>query len=71
MKVKVQSWGNRLGPGSAMEINVEAGALLARPSGDLELDGLLASINPENQHSESDWGEAEGKEAFWIMYRTW
>jgi len=78
VKVKVQAWGNslglripkayatelNLGPGSAMEINVEAGALLARPSRDLELDALLASITPENQHSESDWGEAEGKEAW-------
>ena len=78
MKVKVQTWGNSLGlripkayatelgvhPGSEMEVNLEAGTLLARPAAAIDLNALLAEITPENQHGEWDWGEASGVEAW-------
>lgn len=68
MKVKVQTWGNSLGlripkayatelgvrPGSEMEVNLEAGTLLARPADALNLNALLAEIKAENQHAECD-----------------
>ena len=78
MKVKVQAWGNSLGlripkayaselgvrPGSEMELNVQAGALLARVAETIDLNALLAEITAENQHGEWDWGEASGVEAW-------
>ena len=78
MKVKVQTWGNSLGlripkafasqlgvrPGSEMEINVEAGALHAKPAEDIDLSSLLAGITADNQHHEIDWGEAQGAEVW-------
>jgi antitoxin MazE len=76
MKVKVQTWGNSLGlripkayatelgvhPGSEMEVNLEAGTLLARPAAAIDLNALLAEITAENQHTECDWGTASGVE---------
>jgi antitoxin MazE len=76
MKVKVQTWGNSLGlripkayatelgvhPGSEMEVNLEAGTLLARPAAAIDLNALLAEITAENQHGECDWGAASGVE---------
>ena len=76
VKVKVQAWGNSLGlripkayatelgvgSGSEMEVKVEAGTLLARPAEAIHLEALLAEITPDNQHSETDWGEASGAE---------
>ena len=78
MKVKVQAWGNSLGlripkayaselgvrPGSEMELNVQAGALLARVAETIDLNALLAEITAENKHGECDWGEASGGEAW-------
>ena len=76
MKVKVQTWGNSLGlripkayatelgvhPGSEMEVNLEAGTLLAKPAAAIDLNALLAEITAENQHAECDWGAASGVE---------
>jgi antitoxin MazE len=78
MKVKVQTWGNSLGlripkayatelgvrPGSEMELNLEAGTLLARPAAAVDLNALLAEITAENQHAECGWGAAIGAEAW-------
>jgi antitoxin component of MazEF toxin-antitoxin module len=47
-----------------MELNVQAGALLARPAETIDLNALLAEITAENQHGECDWGEANGLEAW-------
>jgi antitoxin component of MazEF toxin-antitoxin module len=47
-----------------MELNVQAGALLARPAETIDLNALLAEITAENQHAEWDWGEASGVEAW-------
>lgn len=76
MKVKVQAWGNSLGlripkayatelgvvSGSEMDVKVEAGALLARPTEAIQLAALLTEITAENQHSETNWGEPSGAE---------
>lgn len=71
MRDKVQSWGNSLGlripkayaqelqvgPGSTLELSMEAGVLLAKPSAAVELDALLARVNPDNNHHELDWSQ--------------
>lgn len=76
MQVKVQAWGNSLGlripkayaqelqvePGSTLELSMEAGVLVAKPSAAVELDALLARVNPDNTHHELNWGQASGDE---------
>lgn len=76
MQVKVQVWGNSLGlriprayarelqvgPGSTLELSMEAGVLVAKPSAAVELDALLARVNPDNTHHELNWGQASGDE---------
>jgi antitoxin MazE len=78
VKVKVQAWGNSLGlripkayaaelgvgSGSEMEVKVEAGALLAKPADAIRLEVILAAITADNQHTETDWGEVSGVEAW-------
>ena len=73
MRVKVQAWGNSLGlripkayasalgvrAGSEMEVNVEAGALLAELAPPAQLDTLLAQITDE-----IEWGEPSGGETW-------
>ena len=58
MRVKVQAWGNSLGlripkayaaelgvqAGREMEVNIDAGALRAEPTPDIQLDALLNQI---------------------------
>ena len=77
MRVKVQAWGNSLGlripkayaaelgvqAGSEMEANIDAGALRAEPTPDIQLDALLSQITDTNQPGEADWGEPRGGEA--------
>jgi len=78
MKVRVQAWGNSLGlripkayaaelgvgAGSEMEVKVEAGALHARPAKAIRLEALIANITADNQHGETEWGEASGAEVW-------
>ena len=76
MKVKVQPWGNslglripkayaaELGVGSASEMEVEAGALRARPADAIHLEALLAEFTADNQHNETEWGGAIGAEVW-------
>lgn len=78
VKVKVQAWGNSLGlripkayaqelrvePGAMLEVSVEEGALLARPTGDAGLASLLAGVTDSNRHAEVDWGQTSGAEAW-------
>ena len=76
MQVKVQAWGNSLGlrtpkayaqqlhvgPGSTLELSMEAGVLVAKPSAAVELTALLDRVNPNNTHHELDWGQLSGDE---------
>lgn len=77
--MKVSRWGNslavripqplaeqaRLGEGDEVEVSVSDGALIIRRSeSDLEFERLVAAITPENRHAETDWGPAQGNEAW-------
>jgi antitoxin MazE len=78
MKTSIQKWGNslaiRIPRAFAEEIRLNNGAEveLRLKSGRLEvsriipkrynLKSLLAQVNRSNQHRETDWGAAEGKE---------
>ena len=79
MKTQVGKWGNSLAvriPGTyAKELHLEEGVelevtrvdggLLLRPrKHDYTLAELLAQITPENIHGETDWGAAQGGEAW-------
>ena len=80
MKVQVSKWGNSLavriprafaedlgvGQDSSVELTVEDGCLLIRPSvtPKFKLETLLRSVTPENLHGEIDQGQAVGKEAW-------
>ncbi len=47
---------------SAVELAVEAGRIVIKPSESYSLNELLAGINQNNLHSETEWGAAQGKE---------
>ena len=80
MKAQVSKWGNSLavriprafaedlgvGQNSSVELTVEDGCLLIRPSVApiYELETLLRSVTPENRHGEIDQDQAIGKEAW-------
>jgi antitoxin MazE len=80
VKARVQRWGNslavripkafaselRLDPGSAVELAVEDGTLSVRPSPapEYRLDELLAGVTAANRHSEEDFGQPSGGEAW-------
>ena len=78
MRVKVQAWGNSLGlripkayatelgvqAGTEMKVNIDAGALRAEPTPEIQLDGLLSQITDADQPGEADWGEPRGVEAW-------
>jgi antitoxin MazE len=80
MKAQVSKWGNSLavriprafaedlgvGQNSSVELTVEDGCLLIRPSvaPTYELETLLRSATPENLHGEMDQAQAVGKEAW-------
>jgi len=80
MKARVSKWGNSLavriprafaedlgvGRDSSVELTVEDGCLLIRPSVApmYELEALLASVTPKNLHTETDLGSPMGKEAW-------
>lgn len=78
MKQRVKMWGNslslripraiaeelRLQPDSEVELSLEESKLVIRPINDesYDLDQLLSRVTPSNLHSETDWGEAVGRE---------
>ena len=80
MKVQVRKWGNSLAvripkafaadlgvaQDSSVELSVENGCLLIRPSvaPKYALEALLASVAPANLHNEIDLSPAMGKEAW-------
>jgi antitoxin MazE len=78
MKTRVHKWGNSLAiripksfametnikDGSTVDLNVVKGNLVARPLGEEEytLKQLVAKINKDNLHRETDTGDAAGEE---------
>jgi antitoxin MazE len=79
VKTQVGKWGNSLAvriPGTyAKELGLEdgveleitrlnGGLLLRRRKHEYTLAELLANINPENLHAETEWGQAAGGEAW-------
>jgi antitoxin MazE len=77
MRSRIRKWGNslalripkplaaetRLGPGTAVELTVREGELVAAPLARLfTLRSLLARVRPDNLHSELDLGRPAGRE---------
>jgi antitoxin MazE len=80
MRVTVKKWGNsasvripaaimtaaRLELDAAVDVREEGGLIIIEPvrQPDYDLDQLIEGMTPENIHSEADFDEAVGKEAF-------
>lgn len=79
MSVTLAKWGNALGiripsyvvkkanlhPGDAMEVTLIDEGLLIKPMQKKhQLENLLAKITAANLHSETEWGESEGREVW-------
>jgi len=80
MKAQVSKWGNSLairiprafaedlgvGQDSSVELTIEDGCLLIRPSTTptYDLETLLRSVTLENVHGEADQDQAVGREAW-------
>jgi antitoxin MazE len=80
MRVTVKKWGNsasvripaaimaaaRLELDAAVDVREEGGLIIIEPvrQPHYDLDQLIEGMTPENIHSEADFGEAVGKEAF-------
>ncbi len=77
--MKVSRWGDslvvripqplaeqaRFGEGDDVDLTAEEGVLtLRRREAELDLEHLVEAITPENRHDETDWGSAEGREAW-------
>lgn len=78
MRTQVQKWGNSLAvriprafaadlglaQDSAVELALEDGCLVVRPSTEVRYDlkGLLEQVTKENLHSEQDFGASVGGE---------
>ena len=76
---QIAKWGNSLGvrlpksvaleadidAGDAVDVSVENGAIVIRPSRPTySLEELVERITARNRHGESDWGEAVGHETW-------
>ena len=76
---QVSRWGNSLGlrlpksvaleaqldEGDKVEVSVDNGAIVIRPSRPrYSLAKLVKRITPRNRHAESDWGSAAGHEVW-------
>lgn len=76
---QLAKWGNSLGlrlpkaiaqaagveEGDPVDVSVENGAIVIRPSGPTySLEQLVGEITPRNRHDESDWGEPVGDETW-------
>jgi antitoxin MazE len=79
MKIQVGKWGNSLAvripgvyaheldlhEGAEIDVTRVNGGLLLRPKKHAyTLDELLEQIHPENIHGQTDWGSAQGREAW-------
>ncbi len=78
MRTQVQKWGNSLAvripkafaadlglaQDSAVELDLEDGCLVVRPSTEVRYDlhELLEQVTKENVHTESDFGPSVGRE---------
>lgn len=79
MSTRVQKWGNSLGvripkacaeeaglqSGAEVEISVEEGVLVVRPTrASYRLADLVERITPRNRHDEIDTGDSVGREVW-------
>ena len=79
MHTSISKWGNSLAlrlprfvvegislrEGASVEIEVREGALVVTPvRKKFKLSELLAQMQPEHQHKETDWGNPQGEEAW-------
>jgi antitoxin MazE len=79
MTTQIAKWGNSLAvripkslaaevnvqDGDAVEVSVEAGALVVRPQPKrYSIEELVEGITRENRHGEIDWGKPVGKEVW-------
>ncbi len=79
MTATIQKWGNSLAlrvpravaqqinvaEGEAVELKVDAGALVVRPARRrYRLADLLRRVTLQNAHPETDWGRARGREVW-------
>ena len=76
MQVSLKKWGNSLAfrvpkdilkslnidENSTLELSIENGKLIAKPTNNLKLEDLVAQINSSNLHKEINSGEAVGNE---------
>jgi len=79
MRSSISRWGNSLAvrlprhaveganlqEGSAVEVEVKEGTVVVRPVRKrFKLAELLAQMEPKHEHKETDWGPAQGEEAW-------
>lgn len=79
MKTKIQKWGNSLGvrlpksiteqkalkAGLGVSVVIKDGQIVIEPATeDLSLESILAEINEDNLHHETEWSEAHGNEVW-------
>jgi antitoxin MazE len=79
MQTSIAKWGNslalrlprhvvegaKLKEGVSVEVEVREGTLVVTPvRKKFNLAELLAGVTPKNSHSETDWGEPQGEEAW-------
>ena len=79
MVTTIQRWGNSLairipkafaaqaqfGENTSVDISVEGDRIIVSPARrEWKLDEMVAKIRPSNRHSEAEWGEITGKEAW-------
>ena len=78
METAIQRWGNSLAvripkafaeqakmrKGTSVRLTLERGRLVVAPTPkrELSLKELVAKVTPKNLHSETDWGQATGRE---------
>ena len=79
MKSRISKWGNSLAiripkhlgseidleEGSEIDLSVQNGSIIITPvSSNYPLDDLVRGINPENRHTETEWGAPKGTEVW-------
>jgi antitoxin MazE len=80
MKTEVQKWGNslairiprafaretRIDDGTEVDLSLQSGRLVITPvqKKRYNLNSLLAKVRNSNRHSETDWGDPVGGEAW-------
>lgn len=78
MVTRIQKWGNSLGlrlpkaladqtgisEGTAVDVTVEGGLIVVRPTTTYALADLLNAITHDNRHDVVDWGEPLGRESW-------